>query len=59
MIFQYDEDTGEFYIEGKVAPLFRQADPTSKLPSNCSAYISTTFEGTLLIEYIPCGDDFV
>ena len=56
---QYDEDTGEFYIEGKVAPLFRQADPTSKLPNNCSAYISTTFEGTLLIEYIPCGDDVI
>lgn len=57
---QYDEDTGEFYIEGETARLFKQADPTSNLPTNnCSPYISSTFEGTLRIEYIPCGDDYV
>ena len=56
---QYDEDTGEFYIEGTTASLFRQADPTANLKTNCLTYISDQFSGTLEVEYQPCDDDVV
>ena len=56
---QYDEDTGEFYIEGTAAPLFAQADPTSRLPEVCTLYKSQPFDDTINIQYVPCGEDYV
>ncbi len=54
---KYDEETGEFYIEGTVAPLFRQADPSANLKSTCIAHVSDQFSGTLEVQYVPCDDD--